>query len=178
MLIRLVTCAAMAVARLAELALSRANLSARRDYREGKWSRRTFPMIVAIHVCVIGGTALCGRRVRLRWLLILAAAQPLRAWTLLTLGLRWNARGAVSSSLEVETSGPYGYIRHPNYLVVIVELLALPLAFGLRRFALVMLVPHAIALAIRVRDEESLLNQLPGYRRHFAGKARFIPHLL
>ncbi|HKS92100.1 MAG TPA: isoprenylcysteine carboxylmethyltransferase family protein [Tepidiformaceae bacterium] len=145
------------------------------DAREGELSRRTFPAMVALHCSVIGATALWGGRTRWRWLAVLAAAQPVRAWVLTTLGPRWNARAAVSPTMEVETRGPYAHIRHPNYAVVFVELLALPLAFGLRRLAWGAAVAHAVILTVRVRDEEALLAEMPGYDEHFRTKKRFVP---
>ena len=106
---------------------------------------------------------------------MLLAVQPLRAWVLLTLGRRWNARGAVPADAEVETRGPYAHIRHPNYAVVIVELLALPMAFGCRRLALIVTIANAALLAIRIRDEERALMELPGYRAHFGRRKRLVP---
>ncbi len=145
--------------------------------REGDWSRRTYPAMVALHCVVIGGTAVRGGAPRWWWLAVLAPLQPIRAWVLFTLGPRWNVRAAVSPALDVETRGPYAYVQHPNYAVVFIELLALPLAFGLRRLAFGAAVAHAAILAVRIRDEEALLAQTPGYNEHFRTKKRFIPGL-
>ena len=176
MLVRLALCGAMAAARLVELAYSRQNIARGGPSAEGEWSRRTYPGIVALHTAIIGATALFGRGApRFPWLLLLLAAQPVRVWLLLTLGRRWNARGAVSSDLSPATGGPYAYVRHPNYVVVFVELLALPLTFRLSRLAVAGALLHSALLALRIRDEEALLEEVPGYREHFDRKARFIP---
>jgi methyltransferase len=175
MLIRLLVCASMGAARLAELAYSRRNLQHGAEPREGAASRATFPLIVLVHTTVILGTALRGGRPRLPWLALLFAAQPLRLWVLLTLRHRWNARGSVAPDLQVATNGPYAYVRHPNYAVVIVELLALPLAFGLRQFAIGAAVVNGILLTLRIRDEERLLRELPGYVEHFDDMPRLVP---
>ena len=175
MLIRVAVCATMAAARLGELAYSRRNVK-RRGGVEGKGSRDTYPLIVLVHTAAIAGTMLWGRRRPVwGWLLLLTAAQPGRLWTLLTLGERWNSHGVVAPDLRVETGGPYRYLRHPNYVVVIVELAALPLAFGLWRLALLLGLANAVLLAIRIRDEEAALLRLPGYREHFERKARLLP---
>lgn len=172
------TCAFMAAARLAELGWSRRNITSSNPPEEGRWSHATFPLILAVHTMDIGGTLLFGdRRARKRWLLPLLLVQPLRLWTLASLGRRWNARGAVAADMEVETGGPYAYIRHPNYAVVIVELFCLPAAFGLKRLALLLSAANALLLAGRIRDEEALLRKLPGYREHFERLPRFIPGL-
>jgi methyltransferase len=101
--------------------------------------------------------------------------QPLRLWVLATLGRRWNTRGAVPEDAAVETGGPYAFVRHPNYAVIIMELVALPMAFGCRRLALAVTLVNAALLAIRIRDEERALMRLPGYRAHFGRRKRLVP---
>lgn len=181
MLIRLLVCGAMGAARLIELAYSRRNLqrgaTKQATLKEGNASRATFPLIVTVHTTVILGTLLRGRGQRLPWLLALLAVQPLRLWVLLTLRERWNARGSVDTALRVATDGPYAHLRHPNYSVVAIELLSLPMAFGLPRLAAGASLFNAALLAIRVRDEERLLFDVPGYREHFEDKSRFLPGL-
>jgi methyltransferase len=178
MLVRVVVCAAMAAARLAELVHSRRNVR-RTGGDEGPRSRTAYPFIVAVHAVAIGGTLLFGRaRPAWPWLGALIAVQPIRAWLLRMLGERWNARGIVARDIVVETRGPYRWIRHPNYAVIVVELAALPLAFGLWRLAAGVTVANAILLVFRIRDEEASLMELPGYRDHFERKARFIPGVI
>ena len=169
----------MATARLGELRMSKQNVTAQADGREGIWSRRSYPAMVALHTAVIGGTALFGtRKPRFAWLALLLAVQPLRWWVLSTLGKRWNARGVVPEQMELATGGPYSYVRHPNYSVVFVELLALPAAFGLNRLAAIAALSNAALFTLRVRDEEALLFELPGYAEHFGNKPRFLPGLV
>jgi methyltransferase len=176
LLIRLLVCALMGAARLAELAYSRRNIGAAGETVEGVWTRRTYPLIMLLHTLVIGGTAfLGGNRPRMPWLVLLLVAQPLRVWTIATLRERWNARAAVPRSMEVATNGPYAFVRHPNYLVVAVELATLPLAFGLSRLALFASASNGVLLAGRIREEEEALFRLPGYREHFQDRKRFLP---
>jgi methyltransferase len=178
LLTRLLVCAYMAAARLTELGISRRNISSSADATESDLSRAIYPLIVAVHAFAILGTLLFGRRRSLPWLALLLAVQPLRAWILLTLGRRWNARAAVAPDTAVETGGPYAYIRHPNYLVIIIELLALPLAFGAKRTAVLATAANAGLLALRIHEEEQALMKLPGYARHFAEKKRLIPGVI
>lgn len=179
MLTRLLVCAYMAAARLAELALSRRNLAVGEPATEAESarSRAIYPAIIAVHTLAIAGTLLSGHRRTKPWLLALFAIQPLRLWVLLTLGRRWNARGAVSPETEVETGGPYAFVRHPNYAIVIVELLALPMAFRAHKLALIVTALNAALLTVRIREEEAALMELPGYARHFLNKKRFIPRV-
>lgn len=169
-------CLALAATRLAELAYSRRNIRRSGAVIEGEWTRRTYPLVVSLHAAVLGATALYGsRRASPFWLALLLGAQPVRAWILLLLGDRWNTRAAVPRSMAIETRGPYRYVRHPNYAVVAVELLALPMGFGLRGLALLASALNAALLAARIREEEAALMRLPAYRRHFEAKARLIP---
>ncbi len=177
MLTRLLVCLYVATARLAELALSRRNLRESGPATESDASRATYPLIIGVHTLAIAGTLLSGHKRSRPWLIVLLAVQPVRAWVLLTLGRRWNARGAVSEETEVETSGPYTFVRHPNYAVVAVELLALPMAFRAPKLALIVTAANAALLAARIHEEEKALMELPGYARHFLHKKRFIPGL-
>ncbi len=165
----------MAAARLAELGWSRRNLAESGPATEGPRSRGTYRLIVTVHATVIVGTALFGGGPRKGWLLVLAAVQPVRAWVLLTLGHRWNARAAVPTKMPVATSGPYRWVRHPNYTIIAVELAALPLAFGLRYLAVAATVANAALLAARIPEEEAALDRLPGYTAYFRTRKRFIP---
>ena len=177
-MIRILVCSAMATARLIELLMSRRNIRSEPDGREGEWSRRSYPAMVTLHTVVIGGTALLGRsKPQFGWVALLLAVQPLRWWILSTLNKRWNARGRVPRNMAVATNGPYAFVRHPNYTVVVLELLALPAAFGLNRLAAVAAASNAVLLSIRIREEEQLLVELPGYREHFADRRRFLPWL-
>jgi methyltransferase len=171
-------CGGMAAARLAELRHSRRSLERSGPAHEGRWSRATYPLIVALHAMVIGGTLFRGGRPRPAWLAVLLAAQPVRLWVLSSLGSRWNTRAAVPQRMDVVTTGPYAYVRHPNYSVVALELAALPLAFGLWRLAVLATLANAVLLGPRIREEEARLMALPGYREHFAGLPRFVPRLM
>lgn len=106
-----------------------------------------------------------------------ALAQVLRLWTLSVLGSSWNARGVVDEGLRLVTAGPYRWIRHPNYLAVVLEFLALPAAAGAWLSWGMLNLLHAPVLARRIRQEEALLARVPGWREAMAGKGRLLPRL-
>ncbi|MFQ5698971.1 MAG: isoprenylcysteine carboxyl methyltransferase family protein [Myxococcota bacterium] len=85
------------------------------------------------------------------------AAQALRLWSLRSLGERWNARVIVVPGAPVVARGPYRFVRHPNYLAVAVEALAIPLVHGAWITALTFSVLNAGLLTVRVRCEERAL---------------------
>jgi methyltransferase len=92
-----------------------------------------------------------------------------------TLGVHWNVRVVRSMPLGVVTGGPYRYVRHPNYLAVFVELLALPLVHDAVITAVVGAALHALILRRRVALEESMLMTDEAYRQAFLDKPRFVP---
>lgn len=109
-------------------------------------------------------------------MLVLAlAAQGVRLWTLRTLGPRWNARVIVLPGEPVVDAGPYRYVRHPNYLAVAVEGVAIPLVGGAWLTAAVFSALNAGLLAVRIRCEERALQRsCPGAARLDA-LPRFLP---
>jgi methyltransferase len=80
-----------------------------------------------------------------------------RLWVLRTLGPRWTTRIIVLPGAPLVAGGPFRFVRHPNYLVVIGEIAVLPLVFGLWQLALIFSVLNAVVLWIRIRAEERAL---------------------
>lgn len=104
---------------------------------------------------------------------VVLGATALRIWTLRTLGRSWNVR--VVRPEHVVTDGPYAWIRHPNYLCVVLEIAAIPMLHGAWISACLLSLLNAWVLAVRIRTEESVLRQLPGWREAFADVPRLIP---
>lgn len=108
-------------------------------------------------------------------LMLFLASQVGRGWVLGSLQGYWNAQVMVPPDLEPVTIGPYEYIRHPNYAVVILELLTIPLIHGAWLSALALTALNAFVLYFRIRDEEALLFQSAAYRERMGPKKRFVP---
>lgn len=108
---------------------------------------------------------------------VFVLAQALRYWAIRSLGTAWNVRARVTPELGVSTRGPYRFVRHPNYLAVVLEFVAVPLALGSWRSALLLNAFHAPVLALRIRREEALLFQVPGYAAVMRAKGRLLPRL-
>jgi methyltransferase len=106
-------------------------------------------------------------------LAVVLAAQALRYWAVATLGWRWNTRIVVVPGEVPVTGGPYRWVRHPNYLAVIAEVLALPLVHGAWLTAMVFSLGNAWLLRVRIRAEERALGQ--PWEHAFAGRPRFVP---
>ena len=168
--------------RLRELFISAANTRGRGGRASAPGS---FPAIVAVNIALfvlpLAEVAIARRRPRpaaaAGWLGLLAGATALRWWAITSLGEAWNVRAVVADDLQPVTAGPYRWLRHPNYLALIIEFVAVPMAGGAWMSALVLSAANAAALLPRIRAEERQLERSPRYRAAFAGRKRLIPGL-
>ena len=108
-------------------------------------------------------------------IVLFAAAKGLKLWAVLQLRDLWTMRVILPRPLRVVSGGPYRYVRHPNYVAVVGEILALPLAGGAWITALVGGALFGAVLRARVRTEEAALLAHPEYASLMAGKNRFVP---
>jgi methyltransferase len=92
------------------------------------------------------------------WLLgLFAVLQALRLWVLASLGPYWTTRVLTLPDAPIVRRGPYRWVRHPNYLVVVAEIAVLPAAFGAWRLALLFSVLNLAVLSWRIRVEDQAL---------------------
>jgi methyltransferase len=91
------------------------------------------------------------------WLALFILIELMRAWVLITLGRRWTTRIIVLPDEPLVRSGPYRFVNHPNYWVVIGEIAVLPLVFGLWAVAFAFTLLNAAVLTIRIREENRAL---------------------
>ena len=145
--------------RLAELALARRNTARLLARGAVEAAPGHYPLIVLLHAAWLGGLWLLapGRPVEPLWLGLFLVLQAGRAWVLATLGGRWTTRIIVLPGAPLVRAGPYRFLSHPNYVVVVGEIAALPLAFGLVGYALAFSLLNAMVLAIRIRAESAAL---------------------
>jgi methyltransferase len=157
------------IERLAELDVSKHNAAWSKERGGIETGRGHFPFMVVLHVGLLVG-ALAEAWVRrpdvpgaLAWsmLALVLASQALRWWCITSLGNRWNTRVIVVPGLPPVTTGPYRFLRHPNYVAVVVEGIALPLVHAAWITAVVFTVLNAGLLVVRIRAEESALSTLP-----------------
>lgn len=172
-----------AVGRLLELRVANRNrraLLARGGIESGSGH---YPWMVALHtvwlIACLAEVWLLDRPF-IPWLGALALATfltafALRYWVISTLGERWTTRIVVLPGLPPITGGPYRWLRHPNYLAVVLEILSLPLVHTAWLTALVFSLLDGILLRVRIRAEEESLSRLSGYDEAFAERPRLIP---
>lgn len=156
---------AVALERVAELVVSRRNAAwslARGGVEVG---RAHYPFMVLLHTGLLAGALaeVWVRRpevsplVAVPALVAVAGSQALRWWCIRTLGRQWNTRVIVVPGLALVTEGPYRWLRHPNYVAVVVEGAALPLVHGAWITAAIFTVLDAAVLTARLRVENAAL---------------------
>ena len=150
---------AVTAERIAELVIARRNTSKLLSRGALEFAPGHYPAIVLLHALWLASLWIFGSThpVNLAWLAIFLALQILRGWTLVTLGSRWTTRIIVLPDAPLVANGPYRIFSHPNYVVVIGEIAALPLCLGLPWVALVASIANAVLLSIRIRAESAAL---------------------
>jgi len=147
--------------RLAELAIASRNTRALLAEGAYEVGRGHYPVIVFVHsawLVALWALLLLGYADFQLWPAIAyLVVQGLRLWTLASLGRYWTTRIIVVPDAPLVRKGPYRFIRHPNYLVVVLEIAVLPLALGSWPLALGFSIANAIVLAWRIRTEETTL---------------------
>ena len=169
--------------RMGELLLSRRNVAWALRRGGTELGRRHFRWMALLHAAFLPACALevwaLDRpfipALGLPMLGAVLAAQGLRYWAVLTLGRRWSVRVIALPGEPVVTGGPYRFIRHPNYLAVILEGIAVPLVHTAWLTALVFTVLNLSLLGLRIRCEEAALSEHSDYRRRLGAVPRFAP---
>jgi methyltransferase len=147
--------------RLVELPIAAANrkrLIAAGGYEVGAGH---YPLLVAVHAAWLATLwwLAPGRPIDLPFLALFVLIEIGRIWVLRTLGRRWTTRIIVVPGEKLVASGPYRFVNHPNYLVVIGEIAVLPLVFGLWQVAVIFSLLNAAALAVRIGAENAALGR-------------------
>jgi methyltransferase len=176
---------AVAALRLLELRISKQHQKEMLGRGAARVEEPRFRWMVVLHTAVLIGSAvevvflhrpflpLLGTIM----LIVFLAANVVRWWVIRTLGEHWNVQVVDSTRLGVVTSGPFRFVRHPNYAAVFAEMIALPLIHTAWITAIVGTVAHVIVLKMRLSTEERVLFANPDYRAAMSGKPRFLPGL-
>jgi len=159
--LNLLILALVTLQRLGELWL--ANRNTRRLLSQGAREHAPghYPLIVAVHALWLATLWWFGldRPLDIFWLAMFVIVEIARIWVLASLGPRWTTRIIVLPEAPLVRRGPYRFVNHPNYLVVVAEIVVLPLVFGLWPVALLFSALNAAALAIRIRAENAALGR-------------------
>jgi len=153
------------VQRISELILAKNNEKYLKSNGAIEYDKRGYKYIVLMHnlffISVITEFVFLGRQLNEYWqvlLTIFICTQLLRYWAIFTLGKRWNTKILVLPNTQLISYGPYKYLKHPNYIAVIIELAVIPLLFSCYYTAIIFSILNLIVLQRRIRIEEEALN--------------------
>jgi methyltransferase len=177
--------AAVGLLRLVELQISRRHQERMLAAGAVRVPEPHFKWMVAVHTGVLVGAAAEVVLLKRPFLPLLAApmlalflaSNLVRLWVVLALGDLWSVQVMDSTRIGVVTTGPFRFVRHPNYTGVILELISLPLIHTAWITAVVISLAYSFALSKRIRAEEGVLMANPEYRIAMGHKPRFLPGL-
>lgn len=147
--------------RVAELWYASRNTRALKARGAIEYGRGHYPLIVLLHASWLTAIAIGIHRdpaVRALRLVFFVLLQGLRVWVLASLGHYWTTRVITVPDEPLVVLGPYRFVRHPNYLVVVGEMALLPLVFGQVTNTILFSMLNAVLLAWRIRVEDAALR--------------------
>lgn len=175
--------AVIVVERFGELLITRRNAARLRARGGVSAGEAHYPFMVMLHTALLFGAPLevvFLARPFLAWLgwpmlVLVGGTMALRYWAISALGDRWTTEIFVVPGEPPKVGGPYRYVRHPNYLAVIVEVAALPLVHTAWLTALLGSIGNAFVLRARIRAEEAALAGASQYVEALGDRPRFLP---
>ena len=157
----IVILALVTLERVVELWLARRNTQRLLAKGAHEHAAAHYPLIVALHAAWLATLWWLARNQTVDpfWLGMFVLLELARLWVLVSLGSRWTTRIITLPQAPLVRRGPYRWIDHPNYWVVIGEIAVLPLVFGLWLVALVFTLLNAAILTVRIREENRALGR-------------------
>ena len=152
--------------RLIELLIAKRNERILKAQGGIEFDKNGYRVIVIMHVVffvsLICEKVFLSRMLNSYWIIFAAlfgVAQFLRYWAIKSLGVYWNTKILVLPNHKLVIAGPYKFLRHPNYIAVIVEIAVIPLIFSCYLTACIFSVINFILLRRRIKIEESALRK-------------------
>ncbi|MDE3839327.1 hypothetical protein C0966_08160 [Bacillus methanolicus] len=171
------------IQRILELIVAKQNEKWMKSQGAVEFGQKHYPIIVFVHILfffvLITEVQSFHKDISPLWPLLLVAflaAQAIRIWALLSLGRYWNTKILVLPGASVVKKGPYRYLKHPNYLVVALEFIIIPLMFHAFFTAILFSLLNIFVLSIRIPVEEKALTKFTEYELSFKKKNRFVPN--
>lgn len=151
------------VLRIGELILARSNEKWLLQHGATEYGQKHYPYIVALHalfiVSLVVEYSLAGTASYSRFLLVLYfVVLAFKVWTIASLGKFWNTKIYRAPNFPLIKKGPYKYLKHPNYIIVIAEIAIIPLIFHLYYTAIIFTILNAVMLSVRIKEENRALK--------------------
>ncbi|MFX3622762.1 MAG: isoprenylcysteine carboxyl methyltransferase family protein [Ectobacillus sp.] len=165
-----------------ELLVARRNEKRLKQKGALEFGKRHYKYMVLLHTMFLAAllfeVQLFQREISPLWpllLLLFIGTQLLRVWAIASLGEYWNTKIIVLPNADVVATGPYKWLRHPNYTVVILEILFIPFLFQAYITAMLFTFLNGLILYVRIQEEEKALSQITNYEEKFQNISRFTP---
>ncbi|WP_409251124.1 isoprenylcysteine carboxyl methyltransferase family protein [Bacillus sp. SCS-153A] len=176
--------AVIAIQRIVELIIARRNEKWMKGKGAKEYGKNHYKLMVTIHMLfffsLLAEKILAERPISEYWMglfLVFLITQAGRVWVISSLGRYWNTKIIVLPQADVIAKGPYKFIKHPNYFIVTVELIVIPLMFNAYWTLFIFAILNQFILSIRIPLEEKALAEATDYRTVHQGKKRFVPIL-
>ena len=152
------------IVRIGELLLSKRNEKWLLTHGAIEYGSGHYPYIVALHASFFISLVIeyCSRHntsYSLEFLILYLLVLVCKAWVILSLGKFWNVKIYHIPNVPLVKNGPYKFIKHPNYILVVTEIAIIPLIFHLYYTAVIFSILNAIVLCIRIREENKVLQE-------------------
>lgn len=169
--------------RIVELRISKRNQQWMEEQGGYEIGKEHYPIILGVHLLLFIGIlaeVVFFRTTPPSWwavpLSIFFVTQGLRYWCIHSLGKYWSTRIWVVPGHSPQQVGPYRYLRHPNYLIVMIEILIFPFIFGAYFTSILVTIMNAfVILLLRVPREELALKEVTNYEKKMGDIRRFLP---
>lgn len=168
--------------RLIELFIARKNEAWMKSQGGIEVGQSHYRYMVILHICffisLLLEVFLFNRISSSAWSILLIGfilTQIGRVWVILSLGRYWNTKIIVLPQANVVKKGPYRFLKHPNYVIVSLELIIIPLMFQAYFTAVLFTLLNTLILSIRIPAEEKALLELTEYGEVFSKQKRFLP---
>ncbi|WP_325048681.1 isoprenylcysteine carboxyl methyltransferase family protein [Peribacillus glennii] len=164
--------------RLVELSIAKKNENWMKEQGAIEFGKSHYPWMVLMHIGFLSSLILevmLNRFVTAPlwpvWLAIFILAQACRIWVIISLGKFWNTKIIVLPESDITAKGPYKYMKHPNYLVVAVEIIVISLLFDAFITGILFTLLNLWMMAVRIPEEENALGNLTRYNTIFQQKS-------
>jgi methyltransferase len=172
----------LVIQRAFELVIARRNEKWMKSKGAIEVGGKHYPIMVLMHgaflILLLIEVLVLKKEISPLWPIVLTCflfTQIIRVWSLASLGKYWNTKIIILPNTNIVKKGPYKYLRHPNYTIVVLEILLIPLLFQAYWTAAIFSILNIFMLSIRIPLEEKALMTETNYKEQFETISRFSP---
>jgi methyltransferase len=148
--------------RIGELLLSKINEKWLLENGAVEFGSKHYPFIVALHISFILSMVFeyavqKSPAFSLLMLVFFFSILTFKTWVILSLGKFWNTRIYRIPNSPLIKTGPYQFLKHPNYMIVIAEIAIIPMIFNLYYTSIAFSLLNFMMLFVRIKEENKVL---------------------